>query len=589
MARINRNAQKAKSVLAASPSAPVQEEGSVVFSNLWVHLTALLFAFFMVFGPAFYEENSWDLVVNDFSSQLAALIQGLCWYGLFFWGIRWLFQKLDLHIFGKTCLFPKNDPAPKNAPQKAIWLPKWLKKPAQAYLEQLKRRPRLTAFCTLILFHLPYIAVSYPAIFMGDGWAQFSQVTGRDGLSSHHPVTHTLFLSLFYHIGKALGNVNLGMFLCGLTQTLLVCGAIAYAIGVLAENKHRLWLLLGVIAYACIHPRISAYFFLMSKDVVYSAFLLLFYVLLYGRIRTKQHTKCETVLFFSAIAGTMLFRNDGKFVVLLTFLAGALLLKSQRKQWLSYFGIALAFILAVEKVAFPLLQVEPGSIREMLSVPFQQTARFVRDAEEDIRPEEREVIDRVLDYDALAECYNPNLSDPVKATYHGNGEDLVDYFRVWGKMLIRRPSIYLQATMNNYYQYFYPGPKLFSNYSYSWSQTIMEELNGLGLELQQPAALSDAAADLEDFREKLFSQPILSLLMKPALYTWTALLAIAYVLRRKSRVGLLYCLPMLVQLLIFITGPTNGAYCRYEYPMFLYLPVVLTLGVQLLRNEKTIR
>ena len=39
---------------------------------------------------------------------------------------------------------------------------------------------------------------------------------------------------------------------------------------------------------------------------------------------------------------------------------------------------------------------------------------------------------------------------------------------------------------------------------------------------------------------------------------------------------------MLVQMLIFITGPTNGAYCRYEYPMLIYLPAVLLLGLRLM-------
>ena len=45
-------------------------------------------------------------------------------------------------------------------------------------------------------------------------------------------------------------------------------------------------------------------------------------------------------------------------------------------------------------------------------------------------------------------------------------------------------------------------------------------------------------------------------------------------------------MPMLVQMLIFITGPTNGYYCRYEYPMVVYLPIVIVTGVYLIRHTQ---
>ena len=46
-------------------------------------------------------------------------------------------------------------------------------------------------------------------------------------------------------------------------------------------------------------------------------------------------------------------------------------------------------------------------------------------------PEEKEAISAILDYDNLAERYNPNLSDPVKATYNTDAgtDELLAYFR----------------------------------------------------------------------------------------------------------------------------------------------------------------
>ena len=50
----------------------------------------------------------------------------------------------------------------------------------------------------------------------------------------------------------------------------------------------------------------------------------------------------------------------------------------------------------------------------MFSLPFQQTARYVKNTGDEISEEEREIIAKVLDYDSLAEIYEPMTADPVK-------------------------------------------------------------------------------------------------------------------------------------------------------------------------------
>lgn len=61
--------------------------------------------------------------------------------------------------------------------------------------------------------------------------------------------------------------------------------------------------------------------------------------------------------------------------------------------------------------------IEPGGIQEALSLPFQQTARYVKEHEEEVTQEEKEAIKGVLAYNKLGKYYNPKISDPVKATY----------------------------------------------------------------------------------------------------------------------------------------------------------------------------
>ena len=59
----------------------------------------------------------------------------------------------------------------------------------------------------------------------------------------------------------------------------------------------------------------------------------------------------------------------------------------------------------------------------MFSVPFQQTARYVKEHSEEITTEEAEAIRGILDFDHLAELYNPEISDAVKWTYKDKADN----------------------------------------------------------------------------------------------------------------------------------------------------------------------
>ncbi len=556
-----------------------EKEGRYFFSDLWNHLTALLFAFFMVFGRSFEKTDSWDLVFGSTANLLLSLVQGVVWYLIFYVGIHFLFRFLDrASVSALYQDLPKRNTHGILGKLRLIWDKYWM---------LIRKHPKKTVFATLLVVNIPYMILSYPAIFMGDTTSQISQGFSQASLSNHHPVVHTLYLSLYLRIGELLGSDNLGVFLYCLVQTLLVFLILAYAVAALVEIQAHSYLIGGILLYYCVHPRISAYLFLLTKDVPYSAFVTLFYVLLFKLMRDSSlKKKQDYILFGVAIIGMILFRNDGQYVVWITLLA-ALLWKGFRKKAAAFLGVAAVVAILLNQVLFPVLNVIPGSIREMLSVPFQQTARYVRDVGDDVTPEEQEVIDKVLDYDVLAEYYDPDLSDWVKSTYHGTNEDLLEYFGVWFQMFLRHPGIYIQATMNNYYQYFYPGETLFNGYSYEWSEPIMENLNEtLGTHYEYPESLWGARTSFEAVREDIFSLPLLSLLNMPALYTWAAILFFTYCLRRKNLRGVLTSIPMLVQMLIFITGPTNGYYCRYEFSMLLYLPVVWILGLQMLKSQQ---
>lgn len=547
--------------------------------NLSCHLMALAFAAAMVLGQSFYEVDSWDLVFGSAGYMVSSVVQLLFWYPIFFVSIRYFFHFLDSgYFFVNEELLEKQKPAGKITGR--------LIAVADRYAQQLHRMPFRTVFLTMLVVHIPYMIFSYPGIFMGDSATQIAQFPFQTtGLSNHHPVIHTLFLGLCLQIGGILGSWNLGAFLFCMIQTLFMFAVMAYAVQILMEIQADRKVYLGIIVYYIIHPRISSYLFLVSKDILYADFVVLFFLAFFRLLSGgMQNMKRERLLLGVAVVGMVIMRNDGIFVVVLTLLV-AMLYRPFRKKALVYLTVVVSTVTILNTVLYPIMKVTPGSIGEMLSVPFQQTARYLLYYGEDVTSEQIEVIDQVLDYDTLAENYNPKLSDAVKRTYHGTFADLLNYFGVWFEMLLRHPDAYIQATMNNYYQYFYPGPTLFNNYSYSWSAQMMEEMNAsFGSDFHFPVIWDTARKTLETVRETFYSLPVVSLLNKPAPYVWIALLFIVYCCRKKSLVGFIFSMPMIVQILIFITGPTNGYYCRYEYPMLVYLPLVVVLGRYLIGN-----
>lgn len=62
-----------------------------------------------------------------------------------------------------------------------------------------------------------------------------------------------------------------------------------------------------------------------------------------------------------------------------------------------------------------------------------------------------------MSYDGIKENYNPEISDFVKNTFREESEDkLSEYFKIWFEMFLKHPMVYVEATLNNTFAYYYP-------------------------------------------------------------------------------------------------------------------------------------
>lgn len=477
-----------------------------------------------------------------------------------------------------------------------------LKNKLNWYINILEKNPFSVAFLTILFAYIPYIILSFPGIFMGDTSNQIAQcynlkentsnylnlISENVRLNNHHPVVHSLLIHLFIMIGKTVFNsYNIGVFLYCSFQLVIVVSVIALLIKIYVKLNMNLHIVLFTMLYFIISPRIQNYMFLITKDIIFSSLLLLFVLMFY---KAPESLK-EKVIIAISLLGIILFRNDGKYLIILSAFITGILSKKLRRPMFSIIIGTICISTILSKIILPSFQITPSSRREVLSIPFQQTARYVRDAKSDVTPEEKRIISKILDYDSLAEKYDPNIADPVKATFneYASTSDIKQYFQCWLQMFFKHPGIYLQAILNNKYRFFYP-TSIPNTYSYSWSMRQMERTNKLTLDrvntnFSYPSQLNTFRNIYEQFREVIFNVPVLSILLSTSTYTWLLILWTCYCLKQKNITSIIYLIPLYTQLFISMAGPCNGQYFRYLYPIAFCLPPSITLGFESLKTN----
>lgn len=556
-----------------------------------VFIPAALFSFFMVFGYSFEKNGNWSLIFGSGIGQLIkACIKFSVFFIIFYYAICYLYSKFNAASFSDT----------RNGTVISEKKEKHLSGIYGKYINCLSRFPFRTAFLTLAIIYIPYVIISYPAVFMGDTLSQIVQTYPQLGiirpaylrghllsdqiyLNNHHPIAHTLLIHTFLQIGAAVfHSFNVGIFLFALFQFFFLLSGVSYGIKILVQKTAMPDKYIPlIILYYIISPRIQSYMFLLTKDVTYAIILLYFLLFLYSIIKTPARR--YYILFALSGLGMILFRNEAKYILIISLPVLALLCRKLRKFFMGYWIAVIAFGIIFFHLLLPICNVNPSSVAEMLSVPFQQTARYIKEHETEVTGEEREAIDAVLNYSVLAINYSPYLSDSVKVTYNEDctKDDLLRYFKVWFQMFLKHPGTYIQATMHNYYYYFYPGLMRFYDFSYANSSYFMEVINKnmepLGTDFHYPSRFDRARELYTTVRENYIFIPPFILLMLPAVYAWVLILLLFYGIYRKSPQALSILLVPLVLLCICLLGPCNGFYGRYLYPILLVLPIMTPL------------
>ena len=458
------------------------------------------------------------------------------------------------------------------------------KNKANKVLNKLNEHPFIFSCIVLFLVYSVYLLVFYPGVINYDNANQIKEVMGMHTryldsivvinenitLTNFNPIIHTLLLGYLFKFGYTIGNVNFGMFLYTLIQVIVVVLTLSYTIYFLHKEKVRNNYLLVMLGLYIFIPFFPFYAITAVKDTLFTMAVIIYTIKLYQFIKYDNTFK-SNLLFMFVILMVILLRNNGIYLVMLSFPFAFFVKKNLRKSVVIMSIGILLFNTGYGKL-LTYLEIPNTSIREMLSIPFQQTARYVKYYSDDVTEEEKVAIDKILTYDTLGKRYRPELSDKVKNEYnrYATSDDLKEYFIVWGKMLLKRPMTYINSTVNNIYGYFYPD-------TYKWYiyTSLNEKLPEAGFDyhfnkLEVPRLILSGYGN--GFREV----PVLKLFVNCGMYTWAYVFLLFVLCLRKKKDLIVLLLPAFALLLTTIAGPAN-TYFRYVIPYAMTLPLILGL------------
>lgn len=575
-----------------------------------VVVLSLFFGFAMVFGWVL--DNGFDIGVlfRGHAQIMKAAAAFVAWSAIAYAAMTLVFTVLDKTLDGEGTPWLSARESPGKTGGLGI-----------RFLDMLDRNPFALPFAVLVVCWSPVVIGTAPGLFMGDTYTQICMWYGlpHDRLAgavpldpavtwtTHHPVLHTALVGMCVQFGQTVfGNVNVGVAMYALFQVVIDIACIAYAFRVAHQLGVSSLARLVALLFFTFVPWFPTYGVLLTKDTLFADALLLLclqFVLAFqecaasatGQISARR---LALIVVFGILAA--LLRNGAILFAATGCIAFAVLCMVKGAARRRIVGCTVGMILVVavfNSLVVPAMGIAPGSKVEVLSIPFQQTARYISEHPRDVSDAEKAAIDAILGYEGLAGRYDPLRSDNVKdyaapICRDATSADWKAYFDAWANMGMRHPGCYIEATLQNYYGYFYISHHKNQLYRIAWSDKKMRLTNKeTGFDFHRfDGGIAGAVADLDSAYAYVFKRvPIISLALNSAFWCWMLLLVSAYAIRRRWK----YAVPILSMLwlimLVFFVGPCNGAnYNRYVYPLAFVLPIlIMVFPTWCMRHEKS--
>lgn len=532
----------------------VTHAGNTVRKIVFAGITGLLLSFCYVAGSSLDKYDTLDLTDGHFYGKLllTALFVSAILYGV--WEIA----------------------------DRRGQRPKWIR--MSRFCSQINdvNIPYLLCVGLLLLSWIPAFLSIYPGAFAYDAYAEWQQVQSG-ALTAHHPVIHVLFLGgLVEGLHSLTGSYNLGIAVYTVLQMILFANALALSIRFLQKFRISGGWQIFALAFYCLSPVVQLFSVSATKDVLFTAAQLLFFqfvILFYCDRRTFFASK-KTLAGFAAVTFfTMTLRNNGLYIALIVcflMLCSCVRARKEIRNFVAVWAIVLAVYGVYTGPVYQALDVAPGGVEEMLSVPIQQMARVYRYDYDSLEEQELELLYRFLPKENL-EAYRPTVSDFVKKGFQKDyfAEHKSEFVRLWIKWGLEHPLTYVNSFLVNTVDFWYPHAVIdgyrdaYGKSSY-FDYTVDEPGTEVVL-LQGAHRYYEAISHHREVQQNGWS----FLFLSPGWYFVVFLVLFFYLWRCRDYKMFVPMLVFVLTMLTVLLGPI--ALVRYVLIFFLGFPALLTV------------
>lgn len=448
-------------------------------------------------------------------------------------------------------------------------------------------------FWVAIVVRICFFIAFYPCVFGFDAAVSLRTcLDPNSAICDHHPFFTQLIIKGTYILGKTIGHISVGFAMLTICWIFISCLIIKYCITTIKKtNIGSIWVLVATITYVLfpLFPYLSIW---PTKDGFFSYFFL-FYLSTLLEIFTSKGlclaTNKNLLLHSISILAICLTRHQGIIIVVIEACCLVYLYHTQLIKILLATATPLVIVLSFSRFVLPALNVEPGGKQEVFGTLFQQTAFYAIKHPDDITKEDSLAINAILNIDIIKDQYDPYRTDHVKRIYKYNPRysdtkkgpskfchidrtneisDLANYLYAWGRMFVRHPLTYIEATTSVCCGFFYDIDQLLILAEPEWA----EKRQSIGpYNFYHVDCIASFYSRHIDSWLKI---PIIKFILTIPLYSWIALLLVSVLFYRKDKPGVLLFLPFILSLLILCICPIS--FGRYIFPIVISLPLLFT-------------
>jgi len=436
--------------------------------------------------------------------------------------------------------------------------------------KNLSKKSEIFIFATMAGVRFLFWMNWFPGILSKDTYYQIQQAIGNAEYSNHHPWLHTMMMKAFLNRGGYQCRIALLSFISFLLFSILLWWILCYYY---EKTSARVWLTASVIYM--LEPLHCVYSVSIWKDTLFAYTLLAHcLILMLMEEQSRVKAKPEGYMWPLYIISTFLFcfsRTNGLYAWFLTLPFLFWHHRKHLKHWISTVGICLLLIVVYKGAVIPGFHVAEPDVVEALSVPLQQIAYTIQN-DGIFSEKDKEIIENIVDMEAIGACYDSHISDPVKNTIRGIGDQeyitahKIEFMKMYLSVGWKNPVDYITAFLNQSRGYWY---QKMSNYLY-FREGVHQFAGEIGIYRDPlfPAGISSKIDRLMNLYCDIWNT-----FWSLALNTYAMAFLLLYCFIKGK--NLFYFMPVIgVLVTLMIASPVNDEF-RYAYGIYLALPLLL--------------